>query len=440
MIGLATALAWLVAAPPDAPGEPPAPTGPTLGPTLAPTLGPPLAPPSPVRLYGRWIEHLGWRLDEDAPSPLEVHPVPGAVDPLPAYGLGRVASQLSLGLDWSAGEHWEGAFEVRVHHAVELADDDGATWRADIVRAAARWRPNVGRELSLGYDAFRWGHTLSRPFDVMNPLELRDGPLPPEGGERRSIFALAWRESVGDGEILALWSPLVERARLPGPRLQDDPEVTIGEAAVRGSQRFGPFDLALGWAWRFDRRREIPGVPAATGGDSIALDVPRRQHLLGAELAWRAGDWRVLGELALFLDQHLWAVADLAPVTAPLARWELDLGWTPAPFFELTVGLEGAHTLRAAPATWLEGPGDLWLRARLSLMLAYDGVVRLDGETRVGLRRDDHWLSLALVVRATKALELALGWQRFDGDPLDGGLGALYDGADEAWMRTSLGF
>ena len=429
MIGLLTAaLALAIGAPGDAPD-----------PDDGPLIGPPLAPLSPVRLYGRWIEYGGWRFDGDAPALLETPA--GAVDPRPLWGDARIASQLALGLDWSAGEHWEGTFEVRVHHALELGDEQpDPTWRVDVQRAAARWRPAPGREIALGYDMFRWGRTLSRPFDVMNPIDHRDGLLPPEGGGRRAIFALAWREVVGDGDVLALWSPLVERARLPGPTLEDDPHLTIGEAALRWSQRFGEVDVALGWAWRFDRRREIPGVPTVSGGDAEVRDEPRRQHVLGIELGWGACDWRILGELALFLDQHLWTVAELTPVAAPLGRWELDIGWAPAVFFDLIIGLEGAHLLRAGRATWLEGPGDLWLRARLSLMLAFDGVVRLDGEARVGLARDDHWMSLALAARVTRTLEIALGLQRFGGDPLDGGLAALYDRADELWLRTSFSF
>ena len=106
------------------------------------------------------------------------------------------------------------------------------------------------------------------------------------------------------------------------------------------------------------------------------------------------------------------------------------------------VGLEGAHALglRDDPILRYEGPDDLWLRAALGLMLAWDGRLRLDAELCYGLLRDDWWVSASLGLRVTEGLELSAGVALFEGEPIDVGLGALYDDRDEVWLRAALTF
>jgi len=126
----------------------------------------------------------------------------------------------------------------------------------------------------------------------------------------------------------------------------------------------------------------------------------------------------------------------------PVVRWALDVAIEPAVFFELTLGLEGSHAAGASRdvRTVYEGPDDLWLRGRAALLMAYDGVLRLDVDTRIALLRDDWWVTPALTLRASPAVNLALGMSLFGGNPLDLGLGALYDRADQVWLRATWTF
>jgi len=407
---------------------------PTSEPDLADeplVIGPAVAAaPPPIALWARWTSHLAVGL---APS-----------DPFDERAL-RLGSTLALGLDWTAGDGFEVALETRLRHHLDVLDDSTVSgdFAPEVRRALVRWQPRCGPTLVLGMDVVRWGRTLARPFDVVSPLDWRDGPLQPEGGERVPTFGVSLMQPLGQGEAMVLWTPFFFGSL--GPAVANSP-IQDGwqssELAVRVTQRLGDLDIAAGWVWRFDR--PLP----ATSTDAAA----ERQHVLGLELALSTGPVRWAAEAAFILDQRHYLGAEQV-AARPTIRWAFDAAIEPAIFLELTVGLEGAHVLgAAAERTDFEGPDDLSLRARMALLLAYDGVLRLDVDARVGVLRDDWWVTPAFTLRASSSLSLGLGLSAFGGssggDPLDlglassgsprryGGLGALYDRADQLWLRA----
>lgn len=383
-------------------------------------IGPPIdeAAPRGVELGARWTSHLR---------------VATSDEPLEAIRA-RLGSTLALALSWSPEPRWHLALATRVRHRVDLASDPtrfdpGA--EAELRRALVRWQLAC-RELTLGLDELRWGRTLSRPTDLVSPLDWREGPLLPEGGERLPVVLVALRQPLGAGALDLAWIPLAAENRFAPASHTPTPAADLGasgELALRLTQRVHALDLALGWRWGLDR---APALPAEARPSRSP-----RHHALGLELAGPLGPMRWAAESALLVRHRLFDHA-LAERHDELVRWALQLAWTPAIFLDLVVELEGAHALAAAAPTWHEGPDDLWLRSRLGLMLAFDGVLRLDAESRVGLRRDDWWVRIALAVRASEIVELGLGLTLFGGAPLDLGLGALYDDADHVWLRLSI--
>ena len=390
---------------------------------------------SAAAVWALWTSHLALGLTPTDGTSSEDF----AAGSIPGTSSVHLASTLALGLDWTAGDDFELALETRLRHRLAVGRDGSVAgdFAPEVRRALARWQVPCGPALTLGMDVVRWGRTLARPFDVASPLDWRDGPLPPDGGERVPSFGLTARQPLGQGEAFLLWTPFFFSARVPGAARVSAPTQDVwhsSELALRLTQRFGELDLGLGWMLRFDRPPALP--------DSMleAASEPRRQHVLGLELALRTGPLRWAAEGALFLDQRLYLGANPPDAeTHPVVRWALDVAIEPAVFFELTLGLEGSHAARAseiADAAY-EGPDALWLRARTALLMAYDGVLRLDVDARIGLTQDDWWVTPALTLRASTAVNLALGMSLFGGNPLDLGLGALYDRADQIWLRAT---
>lgn len=416
----ALAALWVGAAVAAAPGEvggEPRPTVEVDEPDDAPDdvidIGPPIEGTTgalPIRIA--WVEHGRWHW--------------GSAEARAVLG-----STLTLGLEGVVGGGWEAALEGRVRHRLFVSAQGVASGELAPELRRANLRGTVssgGLELGVGWEVVRWGRTQARPFDVVSPQDVRDGPLGPEGGERAPVLSLSARQPLGDGALALLVMPFYVAAQ--GTQVEASPAQDVvhsGELASRFTQRVGAFDLGLGWAWRFDRAPFLPGVDRA-------LPPPARQHVLGAELAWGHGALRVLAEAAVFVDQRLFH-RDLASERRAVVRWGLDAGLAPAVFLDVALGLEGAHAPGAAVRTLYEGPDDLWLRARVGLMLAFDGVLRLDGEARVGLLRDDSYTTAWLTWRMSSAASLGLGLTLLGGQEVDGGLGALYDGTDHAWLR-----
>lgn len=411
----ALAILWVGAAVAAAPGEVGGEPGPTVEvaePDEAIDIGPPIGGTTgalPIRIA--WVEHGRWHWGSDTARAV-------------------LGSTLTLGLEGVVGG-WEAVLEGRVRHRLFVSPEGVASGELapELRRASLRGPVSAGGlELGVGWEVVRWGRTQARPFDVVSPQDLRDGPLGPEGGERAPVLSLSARQPLGDGALALLVLPFFVAAQ--GTQAEASPAQDVvhsSELASRFTQRVGAFDLGLGWAWRFDRAPLLPGLERA-------LPTPERQHVLGAELAWGRGALRLLGEAALFIDQRLFH-RDLVSERRAVVRWGLDAGLAPAVFLELVLGLEGAHAPGATARTLYEGPDDLWLRARVGLMLAFDGVLRLDGEARVGLLRADWYTTAWLTWRVSSAASLGLGLTLLGGQGVDGGLGALYDRSDHAWLR-----
>jgi len=427
-------------------------------------LGAPIdaRPPHALRAAARWSEHLAAPLDP-ASQPL------------------TLSTTLDLGLDWEPAPDWTVTVAGRLRHRVAYAPRTAGGASAgsalageatalagglypEVRRAVIRWRP--GPELQLGLDCVRLGRSqLARPLDRLNPIDWRAGPLGPEGGDRLPVPVVAFRNPLGAGELLIAWvplfiaphvpigaradprlaltprSPLLTAGSLPGGPLSEVSDladlldsardiVRSSELALRWTQRLGSLDLALTWLYQRDRVPDLADPSARA-----------RQHVLGLDLALPLGPLRTVGELAIIVDQRVWAASPGLPSSRhPTLHATLEGAISPAIFLDLTVGLEAIIDLAGptSPRYLFGGPRDLWVTARLNLLLAFDGVLRLDAETRLGLSRDDLVGTLALTARARPDLELTLGLALFGGNPMDGGLGGLYESLDSLWLRATL--
>jgi hypothetical protein len=83
------------------------------------------------------------------------------------------------------------------------------------------------------------------------------------------------------------------------------------------------------------------------------------------------------------------------------------------------------------------GPNDLWIGGRLLLMLAFDGILRLEARGGADVLRRSWDLAAELAARLTPAWELALGLAVADGDRTNGGLGAVFAARDRLWLRST---
>lgn len=417
-------------------------------------LGPPIASgaTSSTRPFARWSEHL--------------------VAPLhPTTSPWSVSSTLTLGLAWDREPDWSIAVEGRLRHRVAAAlasldlppgaaDPIAGRFTPELRRAVIRWRP--GPELAVGLDRLRLGRSqLARPLDRLNPSDWREGLLGPEGGERRPVPLVSVRNPLGRGELLLAWVPFFVPLRLPmspahrsslelapisplldavsGPgallaegddlgALGPNADLRDSELALRWTQRLGDLDLALTWLYQRDR---LPNLAAPTQR--------AHQHVLGLDLAVPIGPVRAVAEAAVILAQRNWLASPGLPTARhPMVHATLEAAVSPAIFLDLTVGLEALVTLDAPGSTGFVfgGPRDLWLTARMNLLLAFDGILRLDAETRLALTRDDQLTSLVFGARLATDLELSLGLALFGGNPMDGGLGGLYESRDSLWLRA----
>lgn len=406
-------LAWIMvsilAAAPD--GDDPIVIGPALE-----------ASPPRARLFSRWTVHLRNHLDDE-----------------PAERRLTLGTTVALGLGWTPADSWELALETRLRHRLDAldggpdAEDDEVRgdFVAEVRRASVRWQLDC-RELALGMDVVRWGRTLTRPTDRVSPDDWREGPLPPEGDDRVPTFVLSLRQPLGDGEARVIWSPFFTPARYSSESAEPGISANIVDSSAlvtRLTQRAGGLDLALVWLWAHDRAPALPPT-------SPPRSAPGRQHTLGLELALATPLLGIAAEAALSLEERLFD-RELEARPHTLVRWAAQVGLRLAPILDLALELEGAHAPTSNAPTWHHGPDDLWLRSRLTLLLAFDGIVRLDASTRIGLLRDDWWVTAGLSLRLTSEVGVSSGVAFFGGDPLDLGLGALYERSDHAWLRLT---
>ncbi|MCC6624731.1 MAG: hypothetical protein IT385_26005 [Deltaproteobacteria bacterium] len=344
--------------------------------------------------------------------------------------------ELAPALAFEPSPRWDARVRLRLRH--RLGARPGAARHdldVDPLEARVRWRPDGGPEVTLGWiDDTRWPE-LASP----HPLDLALGPLPASGeagDRRRAIPALHLSHTLGPARVELLWQPLHVPMRVPlagsdwapfevegADELADLARADGlggGSAGARVRLRGARWDLGLTWLWRPD---PIPDASGAT-----------RQHRVAADLGATTGPlaWRL--EVA-GVDRHNGWTTARAPAHAAALEALVGVSSAPTIFLELEVHLRLLHAL-GAEGRWLGGgPRDLDLAGRVGLLLAWDGVLRLDVEGRVGLMRPDGDLALALALRASPRDEVALGLTIFEGAAVAAGRGALYDADDALWVR-----
>jgi len=344
---------------------------------------------------------------------------------------------VQLALAFEPTPTWDARVHVRLRHELGVRPGDARqALTLDPIEARLAWRPTAGPEITAGWVAdLRWPE-LASP----HPLDLALGPRAPTGepgDRRRAIPALHVAHALGAARVELLWQPIEVAMRVPLAG-SDWAPVTLtgvdaladiapvdglagGSAGARARVTLGRGEVGVTWLWRVDP------VPAARGAS--------RQHrlTLDARLATGPLGWR--GEVAWVDRTNAWTVAR-APTSSPTVEGRVSVAWAPLVLLDLELGLDALHALDAGARRWLgAGPDDVDLRARVGLLLAWDGVARLDLEGRLGLLRPDGDVALALALRASAWDEVAIGLTVFEGAAVAGGLGALYDADDALWLR-----
>jgi len=411
--------------------------------------------------------------------------------PLAVKVYGRLSERLTADLSWSPGEAvveartsaevgmsaelsecLSFAIEGRLRHRLRVFDGESGTGASsggrresvaglletELRRLSATWRPDGGPELVVGLQTIRWGRTtLSRPFDLVSPVDWRDGPVGRIEEQRLPVVALSARVALGQGQLEAVYVPFFVAARVPllgesAPALDEAVDTSLreagvndlddfegprqdfvdsGEVGVRLTQRLGDLDLGLGWLWRRDR------IPGPSGHE--------RQHAVGLDLSTRLGPVRLTAEGAMLVDRRVWRGSgaddpDLVSERHLGIDWAFELQTAPTVYFDVVAGLGGRHLPGAGGRFLGAGPDEVWFDLRLELLLAFDGLLRLDTELRVEILRQSHHVMSGLAVRATEDFQLTLGVLVFGGDAESGGLSALYQATSHAWLEAVFAF
>ena len=339
---------------------------------------------------------------------------------------------------------WEARVKARARSLAEARPGHAeGRFVPDLIDLALVWRPELGPEITLGVVGdLRWP-TLVTP----QPPDRSLGPL--EGGgllsaestvTARPVPLLIVAQSLSDWRLQTLWQPWFVPARWPLRRSGWAPIADVlgvgdfagvagpaglagGSAGLRLSGRLGELSLGATWLWRVE-----PIPDETTFG---------RQHRAGLDLGLTTGPlaWRF--ELAFADHETAWTAAGSA-TRGPALEALLITSAQPLVMLELEAGLRAVAFLDDVgdDMHFLErGPRDAEVLFRLGLLLAYDGVLRLDLRGRVALARADFDLAAALALRTSRKSEVALGLGVYDGNAVAVGRGALYDGDDEVWVR-----
>lgn len=446
--------------------ETPAPSDPGV-PLLVIEDGATLVPDAPeeegplsARLFGRFDERLTTDL-----SWLEAEPIFEA------------RSTLSLGMLYEPSAAWSFVVEGRLRHRLVAREGaggaatgeggdglgsggDSSAWTGvlepELRRLLIQHRPECGPELELGLGVVRWGRTtLARPLDLVSPVDWREGPWAPVDERRLPVVSASGRFSLGSSgggalEVLyvpfffGMLGPLDDRAgdhapSLPGSlaaRLEGDGLLDLGDFAerlgprqdfvdsgelgLRLTQRLGDLDLGLSWLWRRDR---VPG-PSGFG----------RHHVVGLDLGLRLGALGVVGEVALFSERRM-VRADGTNEGHFGLDWALELRVQPAIFLDLVAGLSGRHAPGASGVFLELAPDLLSFDYALTLLLAFDGRLKLHAEGHVELSRFGHATRVGMHARVSDAVELSLGLALSDGAEDRYGLPALFRETSHAWLE-----
>jgi len=350
---------------------------------------------------------------------------------------------LDLALAYTPTPAWEARAAARLRYFAGLRPRDAAgELTPELREARVVWRPTAidgGLELSAGWTADTRLPELLR----LEPPDLSLGPLPATGeplDRRRPILLVQAGYTLGPVRLEALWQPVRTRLSAPlrgsdwapwprrdGPRdvaqLGGRDGLDGGALALHTRLVVDRLALGLGWAWSVD--------PVPAGAAFV------RRHVVGLDAALTTGPLRWRLDLALASARTAWT-PELRWLTRPALEGVVSVAASPHIAVDVELGARAVHAFDVADrqTRWLgAGPDDVELFLRLGLLLAFDGVLRLDAEGRLGLARPDGDVELALALRASSADEVALGLTIFEGRAVAVGRGALYDGDDELWIR-----
>ncbi|PIE19735.1 MAG: hypothetical protein CSA66_02160 [Proteobacteria bacterium] len=367
--------------------------------------------------------------------------------------------RVDLSITWELGPRVSARLDGRLVHRLRLdperqGDDLQAAFEPELRRAWLAWRATDALELTVGQQALRWGATtLARPLDALVAHDYRFGPLAPQGALARPVFGLTARLNAGRHGVTLVYQPFFAGHRadlLKGDWVPFDPDRFAlppdlnlvsprddggagATVAARWAVRLGAVDAGLVWVWQPDR---VPWVDA-----SAARATYRRRHVLGAELSALLGPVVARLDAALSTRQTLY-LRDGRPLDRPTLHAALELEVRPAVWLEAAVGVDHLAVFEPPPEGELHllAPQATRLALRSSLLLAFDGAVRLDLRGRWDVSLGDFIGDAGLTWRASRAWALGAGAAVFTGASSGRGVGGLYEGRDYAYLRSSLTF
>lgn len=428
------------------------------GATLVPDA-PEEAGPLSARIFGRFDERLTTDLSWLAEEPVF-----------------EARTTLALGMLYEPSTAWSFTVEGRLRHRLVARESEGGgttghgadglgsgggasggAWTGvlepELRRLVIQHRPECGPELELGLGVVRWGRTtLARPLDLVSPVDGREGPLVPIEERRLPVVSASARFGLGYGALEVLYVPfffgmLGPLGQAHGDHAPDLPEplamglendglhslgnlterfgprqdfVDSSELGLRLTQRLGDFDLGLSWLWRRDR---VPG-PSGFG----------RQHVVGLDFGLRLGALGVVGEVAALSERRMVRADGTSEAHFGL-DWALELRLQPVIFLDLVAGVSGRHAPGASGVFLELAPDLLSFDYALTLLLAFDGRLKLHAEGHVELSRFGHATRLGLHARVSDAVELGLGLALSDGDQDRFGLPALFRETSHGWLE-----
>ena len=147
----------------------------------------------------------------------------------------------------------------------------------------------------------------------------------------------------------------------------------------------------------------------------------------------------LVGEVAVFSERRL-VRPDLSSEAHFGLDWAFELRLQPAIFLDVVVGVSGRHSPGASGIYLADGRALLGFDYALSMLLAFDGRLRLNAEGKVELSREGYHVRAGVFGRATEAIELGLGVLVVSGDAATYTLPALYRETSHVWLEVVWAF
>jgi hypothetical protein len=374
-----------------------------------------------------------------------------------------------------------------------------STFLPELREAYALWRFKFGMELALGRRVLTWGKTdFTRPLDVLNPLDMRDGPVDVTATQKLGVFNLEATQTVGNFSFSFIWIPFFQPNRvdlfgsdwsmlkpqlaLPIPdaysglldvihptryeemqglmsATTDPPQDGIlgADYALRITGNVAGVDLGLAYTYQWDKMPMVDidaekltgSMLGVIGGDSKSIEALRqamkieykRRHVVGGDFGFTLGNFTLKGDVAFF-HEHTFYKTDFESLRRPALTWAFQIDYLHQDI--LAISLEFSHQ------------AIFGLPADTELLFMDENLMRLSGSIQVrfgprrkfqlqlggmyGITQQDAVLTPRFTWRHSSAFSLNVGAVLFFGKEDGVSVGSLFDTADFAYLSTALRF